>query len=261
MRELIPGLVIALCLAFIIPISENTNLAFAKNGTSCATIDCYAPTLGIDERGMRVVSNGFACNGQAVNAEPYYTPYPLITAEVGKPLSCTLRVYDNRGVDEIQHIGLGFGLRYGTFFNDAHTFVNLDLDHTGAQSISKLDPNNAIQAFTISAQKVKDFEKFGIDVLETKFNVVFSKELPFDIVAVNVWDKSRNNGQFYFNDGIKVVDLNKPAPKPELSDLEKYNLAVAENKAKTDLDKTEKRLIQEEVKARELYKRMYNVIL
>jgi len=54
-----------------------------KNGSGCSG-DCQAPTLGVNSEYNRMVTDGFTYNGKPTDVERFYTPYPLITVNVGQ---------------------------------------------------------------------------------------------------------------------------------------------------------------------------------
>lgn len=240
--------------------SDQNHMAFAEqsNGTKCSP-ECEPPTLGVSQvTYQRLVSNGFCYNGQCVDAESYYTPFPLIITTVDKENTAVVRIYDNEGVKNIRHVSFGFGIQEGTFFGSGHTFLNFDVDHNGIQTISKTDPNNAIKSFSISTRETTDIVRTGINVLEVTFKHTFAKELPFNIVSVYSWDSYRNGWQTYFNDGVQVIDPNKPIPIV-ISDDEKYQMAVKDNLAKTTIPEKQAKLKQEQQKASELFAKLYHI--
>ena len=63
-----------------------------QSGGGCSG-DCTPPTLGVNERGIRQVTNGFSINDNSVNSELYYTPYPLYTARIGDQIITELIIY------------------------------------------------------------------------------------------------------------------------------------------------------------------------
>lgn len=195
----------------IIGFDSDNHLAFAKNGTACGTIDCQPPTLGVtQDTFQRVVSNGFGCQGQFTNAESFYTPFPLIKAKVGEPLTCTVTIYENEGTANIRHVALAFGIAEGTRFGDSNTQVVIDIDHQGNSFVTKVDPTNSIGSFDVSTVTRKDFVYTGNNVLEVTFKVTFDKPLDFNIVSVRTWDFFRNTWEYYFNHGVNVYDPTQP---------------------------------------------------
>ena len=202
---------IAVTAIALINIDSDDHFAFAGNGTKNCDRDCEPPTLGVSQINFqRVVSNGFCYNGSCVDAQSYYTPYPLITTKIGQQNTAKVTIYDNEGTSAIRHVAIGFGIKEGTFFGDSETQIVLDIDHRGIQTISKVDPNNAIGKFDVSATTKKDSIYAGNNVLEVTFTHTFVKPLDFNIVSVFVWDYERNGWQYYFNDGVQVIDPSKP---------------------------------------------------
>ena len=82
----------------------------ASGGGSGCNGDCEEPTLGLLPNGQRIVEDGFTYNGHAVDVEKFFTPYPLITAQVGKQNTAQFKIYENRGPNNIAHFDFAFGL-------------------------------------------------------------------------------------------------------------------------------------------------------
>src|SRR3990167_3467405 len=208
---------IAITSVALIDFGSNDHNAFAGNGTKNCDRDCEPPTLGVSQINFqRVVTDGFCYNGQCVDAQSFYTPFPLITVKTGQENTVKVSVYDNEGAKAIRHIAIGFGIQQGTFFGDSNTQMVLDIDHRGIQTVSKLDPNNAIKSFDITTNIRKDFVRTGNNVLEVTFTHTFGKPLDFNIVSVYVWDYERNGWQYYFNDGVQVIDPSKPVAQEQV---------------------------------------------
>ena len=68
-------------------------------GSGCEG-DCIPPTLGLSGL-QRIVNNGFSYNDNPVDVDLYYTPYPLVTVNVGEENKVVLKVYDNSGTQNI----------------------------------------------------------------------------------------------------------------------------------------------------------------
>jgi len=73
-----------------------------SNGSGCDG-DCQAPTLGIDSKYNRIVTDGFTYNGKSTDVERFYTPYPLITVDVGKQNKAVFKIYENQGPQNVRH--------------------------------------------------------------------------------------------------------------------------------------------------------------
>ena len=85
---------------------SNTSSGVSGNGDG----DRTAPTLGVSSSEYRLVSNGFTYNGYPVDVERFFTPYPLITVNVGETNKAEFKIYDNQGPEYIKHFSFAFGL-------------------------------------------------------------------------------------------------------------------------------------------------------
>ena len=174
--------------------------------------DCNPPTLGIDSRGNRVVTDGFTYNGHAIDVEKFFTPYPLITANVGKTNTAQFKIYENMGPQNIRHFTFAFGLDKDDVVSQSKAKVELDIAFDGTQTVTVTDPENALDNIKINTSNVSCMNDSSDQCLEVEIIHTFRQPLDFNIVATDVWDQSRNAWQNYYNHGIHVVgdSLNPP---------------------------------------------------
>ena len=176
-----------------------------RGGSECD--DCTPPTLGYDAHGARLVSGGFAYNGLVSDVEYFFTPYPLIESEVGRQNNITLKIYENEGPGNIERVSVAFGLRSGEVISESKAVINYDVSFDGTGSLSVIDPENAIDLETLSAEHRTAECSAGSELqcLSVSINHSFRAPLEFDIVGTDVWDTQRNSWQNYFNHGIRVT--------------------------------------------------------
>ena len=176
-----------------------------RGGSECD--DCTPPTLGYDAHGARLVSGGFAYNGLVSDVDYFFTPYPLIESEVGRQNNITLKIYENEGPGNIERVSVAFGLRSGEVISESKAVINYDVSFDGTGSLSVIDPENAIDLETLSAEHRTVDCSPGSDLqcLSVSVDHSFRAPLEFDIVGTDVWDTQRNSWQNYFNHGIRVT--------------------------------------------------------
>jgi len=182
-------------------------------GTNCEA-DCTSPTLGVTKTGKMLVENGFSYNGNPVNVNSFYTPYPLITADVGRQNVATFKVYEDRGPQSVSHFALAFGIGHGQIFSDSKAIIEWDKSWNGQETLNVIDPENSldnVRVNTFAGPCKNDF--FGKDCLIINVYHTFRQPLDFNIVGTYFWDAKRNAANNYFNDGIQVEgdSLNPPA--------------------------------------------------
>jgi len=184
----------------------------AKPGSGCRG-DCSAPTLGVNENNMRVVENGFKYNGNTINVERYFTPYPLITVNVGKQNTAVFKIYDDLGPDNIQHFDFAFGLDEGQVMGTSNAMIVWEKSHDGIETVTLVDPHNALDKVRVltSEGKCKADSTTNDCLIVTVFHT-FRESLDFDIVGTNVWDFRHNAWQNFYNHGIHIEgqSLNPP---------------------------------------------------
>lgn len=183
-----------------------------KNGSGCSG-DCTEPTLGLNNDGRRLVDNGFTYNGKSIDVERFFTPYPLITVNVGEPNVAKFKIYDNGGVDNISHFELAFGLAKGEIIGNSKAVINWDKSFDGIETITLDDPENVLDIVSVLTSETLCSEDSKQKCLLVKINHIFRAPLDFNILGTNVWDTKRNAWQNYFNHGIEVEGESLNPPK------------------------------------------------
>jgi len=179
--------------------------AFPGSGTKCSA-DCTPPTLGVTKTGKVLVENGFSYNGNPVNVNSFYTPYPLITVDVGRENVATFKVYEDRGPQSVSHFALAFGISHGKIFSDSKAIIEWDKSWNGQETLNVIDPENSLDNVKVNtfAGPCTNGDVFGKDCLIINVYHTFRQPLDFDIVGTYFWDAKRNAANNYFNDGVKV---------------------------------------------------------
>lgn len=177
--------------------------ATTSNGSGCT--DCEAPTLGIDDKGRRLVDNGFTYNGNTIDVERYFTPYPLVTVNVGKQNIAEFKIYDDKGPDSVSHFELAFGLASGESIGKSKAVINWDRSFDGIETVTLDDPENVLDKIKITTSESYCSDESQQKCLIVKVVHTFRAPLDFNILGTNVWDAKRNAWQNYYNHGIEVV--------------------------------------------------------
>jgi len=206
----------------------------SNSGGGCS--NCEAPTLGIDKNNKRIVDNGFTYNGNSIDVERYFTPYPLVTVSVGKQNVAEFKIYDDQGLDNISHLELAFGLASGESIGKSKAVINWDRTFDGIETITLDDPENVLDKI-----KVTTSEGYCSDEMQTKCLIVkvthtFRAPLDFNILGTNVWDVKRNAWQNYYNHGIEVVgeSLNPPKEYDGINKGQIYHLTETSKTSAVD---------------------------
>jgi len=180
------------------------SIAGVKNGGGCD--DCEAPTLGIDSESKRIVDNGFIYNGKSTDAERFFTPYPLITATVGKQNTAVFKIYEDKGPENIKHFSFAYGLDKGELIGESKAIIELDIDYEGTETVTVTDPENVLDNIKVSTNIANcNDNNFDTQCLIVTIDHMFRAPLDFNIVGTDVWDMQRNSWQNYFNHGIEVT--------------------------------------------------------
>jgi len=182
------------------------------NGSGCDG-DCQEPTLGVLNDGRRVVDNGFTYNGNSVDVERFFTPYPLITVDVGKQNKAEFKIYENLGPENIRHFSFAFGLDKDQIISESKAMIELDIDFDGTETVTVTDPENALENVRVKTSHVSCDGDERVSCLGVTIHHTFRAPLDFNIVATDVWDTKRSSWQNYYNHGIEVVGESLNPPK------------------------------------------------
>jgi len=189
-----------------------TGIPGASNGSGCDG-DCQAPTLGIDSKYKRIVTNGFTYNGKPTDVERFYTPYPLITVNVGQQNKAVFKIYENQGPQNVRHFSFAFGLGGDQVISQSKAMIELDIDFEGTETVTITDPENALDNVRVKTSTGNCNGHSSTECLIVTIDHQFRTQLDFNMVGTDVWDTRRNSWQNYYNDGIEVVGESLNPPK------------------------------------------------
>ncbi len=165
----------------------------------------YAPTLGSDRYGNNYVDNGFTFNDFVTDVENFKTHMPLQTLNVGELNTAVLKIYDNRGAGNIEHVEIAFGLDSKEYASQSENTIIWTQNFKGDQSVIEKDPDNLLMDVSATG-------KSNGKIMEITFNFAFREPMDKSKIGVVVWDQDRRSRTIYFNEGIEVVgaSLNPP---------------------------------------------------
>ncbi len=183
-------------------------------GSGCSS-DCTPPTLGVNNKGLKLVQKGFSYNWKSVDVKHYFTPYPLITANVGANNAALFKIFENGGPQNISHFALAFGLGKGEIFVDSKAVIEWDQAHNGKQTVTVTDPENALGNVQVQTYlgPCRTESVLSNDCLYIVVYHTFREPLDFNMISTNVWDSDRNSWQNYYNDGLLIQgeSINPPS--------------------------------------------------
>ena len=190
------------------------NFIFGGSGAVLCSGDCIKPTLGLDLLMNRIVEKGFSYNGHAVDVQEYYTPYPLITSNVGQKNVALLKIYDNGGPENIRHVSLAFGLsKGGQSISEGKAIIKWDKSFSGLETLTVKDPENALQNVAVKTEIGNCSQLGKQQCLIVSISHTFRQSLGFNIVGTDVWDSNRNSKTNFYNEGIAIVGESLNPPK------------------------------------------------
>ncbi|WP_179367887.1 hypothetical protein [Candidatus Nitrosotenuis sp. DW1] len=176
--------------------------SIASSGGLCSS--CTPPTLGVDRSGKRMVENGFSYNGNPVDVELFYTPYPLIKTHVGDMNNAEVKIYEESGIDNIKHISLAFGLGENQVLDDSRASIEIDREFGKNFTVSTIDPKRTLDSIRIETRPERCSESSIQQCLVVSIYHKFRAPLDFNMVATEIWDFKENSWQNYFNHGVEI---------------------------------------------------------
>ena len=192
-----------------------TNNLVAPPGGGGGCADCEPPTMGVNKDFKRLVDGGFSYNGKVTDVESFYTPFDLLTVEIGRENVAELKIYENSGPDSIQHIGLSFGLDRGQIFGEGLSIIEWDKVFGEEPKVTVTDPENILGdvRVVVDPNLVKCMDDSATaECMKFRIYHTFREGPDFRIFSTYIWDEDRNGWQNYFNHGLNVVgeSLNPP---------------------------------------------------
>jgi len=118
-----------------------------------------------------------------------------------------LKIFEDRGERKLTHVGLAFGLDSDQHFGDSSAIIEWDRNLSGEETVTQIDPNDAIDDKSLRIESSKVQCKEGGQEERCTLLKVFHKfrnTLDFDIVKTVVWDYLRNGWQNTYNHGIHI---------------------------------------------------------
>ena len=190
-----------------------------KSSTTCT--NCQQPSIGVTDRGIRVVDDGLTVNGDSLDAQFYNTPYPLIHSAIGKPIDFVFKIWDDR-LDNIKHVQVQLGKnKVGESFNKVASAIwdrNIMTDEVTVTH-DPMFTNVIMERLADQPCRVGTVDCTVIHVSLTPTEAIVG-----DVVfGLNIWDSNGNAVTSFFNDGIQigtqddiiVIDTSTPVVKKQ----------------------------------------------
>ena len=167
--------------------------------------NCQSPSIGVTERGQRVVDGGITVNGNTVDANFYFTPFPLVQANIGEPITVHFVIWDDRA-DNIAHVELGLGKeKTGESFQKESSLI-WNRNVMTKQSTITYDESafdDVVMEMTGKTACRVPSNGYTCDLFKVQFTPV--KAIVGDVVfGVSIWDDRRNSMTTFFNEGLQV---------------------------------------------------------
>lgn len=168
--------------------------------------NCQQPSIGVTDKGIRVVDGGLTVNGQTSDADYYFTDFPLIQANINEPVTMQFVIWDDRK-DNIAHVEVGLGKgKIGESFakivdtmtwkrNVMSKVETITYDHDSFFDIEMEMLGKAPCTSESADQKC--------DLFQVKFTPM--KAIVGDVVfGISIWDDGKNVSTTFFNEGLQI---------------------------------------------------------
>ena len=192
-------------------IEKTSIIIINKSGGGCN--DCTPPTFGKNKAGKFLVSDGFIFNGNATDVADYHTEFPLITVITNQTNTVIVKMYENRGVNNIRLAQFGMGMpEIGDPLSNAQSLLEIWIVGAEIEEVIKIDENNLVDILNATTSIV-DCGYVGTEnCLQITLEYVYRDQPKYNIMVINAMDNSRNAQTNYMNDGILVIgnSLNEP---------------------------------------------------
>jgi len=181
----------------VIPSEEEKECPSLPTGGS----DHEPPTIGMNLRGnYQVVPEGICIDGQCWTViENFHEDFELVEM-LTSTHTISNTIYCSKGVNTCNHITLS-GAPYGTDINSALWKVSADKNLLGELTVTKDDPDGYLGDTTCTSQV--QAEKYWFTTCTIDFNLGTDGGI---MLGVQVWDTYGGVRNFYFNDGIEIID-------------------------------------------------------
>ena len=160
------------------------------------------PTLGLLENNDRIIERGFSIENRDFSVEHFKQTLPLTTVSTGEQVNIGLKVYENRGADELRHVELNLGIYTHTLagmaqVEEAQVVIIWDKTNPGFNTI---DDTNLIDNVDLTVTQIDD----NTNQFDFSFEFTRAIEEPMTI-KTTIWNEKRSSWDNYFEDAIKVV--------------------------------------------------------
>ncbi len=163
--------------------------------------DCIPPTLGTDNAGMQLVSNGFAVNGNEFDVKYFKQDVPTQWVNVGEPVVITLTIFENTYPQNLEYVGLLMGIEErfvaGVTVQSHPVQIHWMKDREGTTTTVE-QSDDLIKDVLITESIV------GRNNIIT-FEFTLSQIFDTDVITVKMWDVAKNQWTNHFYEAIKIV--------------------------------------------------------
>jgi len=184
------------------------------------------PTIGMNLRGNNQVvpAKGIGIDGQFWTVtQDFHVDFELVEM-LSSEHTISNTIFCSKGVNTCNHITLS-AEPYFSDINSAIWKVSADKNDEGVLTVTKDDPDGYLGDTTCTSQV--QAEKYWF----TSCTIDFLKPMPGMMLGIQVWDTYGGVRNFYFNDGIEIIDTyGYPSVDTEFeSSIDVPRLCLADN--------------------------------
>jgi len=160
------------------------------------------PSVGVTETGKRVVDGGITVNGHTVDANFYFTPFPLIQSPIGQPIDFVFKIWDDR-LDNIKHLQLQLGKgKIGESFTKVASATYDRNKMTGLVTVTHDSMFTNVVMEQLADQPCRTGSG-GCTVIHVRLTP--TQPIIGNVVwGLYIWDEAGNAVTIFFNEGIQI---------------------------------------------------------
>lgn len=200
------NILLILPIMFSILLIPGIGISFGEHGHSeggggGCNGDCTPPTLGKDSSGVVYVEDGFTINGKSYDVEHFEQTIPTQTVRTGVPVEITVKVFENSGPQNLNHVELVLGNEhvFDSYVWRQMPTADIEWQQTfdGIESVKINDSDNLITDVSVDSE---------VDGAFTLLTFQFTPTETFDTshIMVKMWDQNRS---YWLNNFYDVLEI------------------------------------------------------
>lgn len=185
--------------------TQSDKIPTSKGSSGCS--DCKAPIISFP-----TIQNGFIINGNSTDvSNSRITDFP-VEIKIGEPTTFLVKVFENRGIDNIYLIKLGFGISNPVLpISEAESIIEIIPDNTLVKSLKIFDESKLFlkNSTSIILEETACNTANNLKCLQLNFTTTFAEIPDTDMLMIIVSDKNNRSSSVISGLTVEGDALNK----------------------------------------------------